>query len=422
MRASIATPEGGAPGTALIEVFDAPALQGEPNFTILSSNGYLSPDGWQESSTPLAPDAWDNDSGCLRLGVSAAIVDQLDPLETYRLGIGDQVCALQVGDLIFSHMGGGQGMGQQTAPEPEAPVQDSTPPATEEQPPVDAEPEKEPEPEAPAPETPAPAPAAETPQAPVDRLTMAPDTDAAPLAPASGKSRLPLILLLVLLLAGGGLAYHLASDKQPSAAEPLPALPKPDVPTPHAPESATPAAPEPEAPAKPASPAPEPTAPAAEETPATPPEAEAPAAPAPAPAAEPQTPAPQVTGVQALSEARELLRRNAAPEETLAAGKALRTPNADERQSDAAFLLLEDAAQKGNAEAMLLVGRFYDPASDLPRGSIPPDMSQARSWYEAARDKGNSEAAQALSALRDMVEKKARQGDDEARLLLQNWK
>lgn len=71
---------------------------------------------------------------------------------------------------------------------------------------------------------------------------------------------------------------------------------------------------------------------------------------------------------------------------------------------------------------MFLVGRFYDPASELPRGSIPPDLSQARNWYESARDKGHAESAQALSALRAYAEQKARQGDEEARLLLQNWK
>ena len=97
MRATIATPEGGDPGTALIEVFDAPPVEGQPSFTILSSQGYLSPDGWQESSTPLVPEAWDNDSGCLRLAVGAAVVDQL----AYA---GEQVAAYQH-RFIVSHVG-----------------------------------------------------------------------------------------------------------------------------------------------------------------------------------------------------------------------------------------------------------------------------------------------------------------------------
>lgn len=395
MRATIATPEGGDPGTALIEVFDAPPVEGQPNFTILSSQGYLSPDGWQESSTPLVPEAWDNDSGCLRLAVGAAVVDLLDPLETYRLGLNDQVCALQVGELLFSHMGGGQGMGSSPAPvEETAQEEKAAPPAEEEQPTEEpAQPEPTPE------EAPKAPPAPEAPQAPVEQLTMTPDakpekTPAAPLEmepAAPRKNRLPLILLLVLLIAGGALAYrYLAPAGEESATAPLPELPKPD---------------------NPAAPAPA--------QPAEKPQAKAPATP---PAAQPAREEASASGTQALSEARDLLRRNAPPEETLAAGKALRTPDADARQSDAAFLLLEDAAQKGNAEAMFLVGRFYDPASELPRGSIPPDLSQARNWYESARNKGHAESAQALSALRAYAEQKARQGDEEARLLLQNWK
>lgn len=394
MRATIATPEGGDPGTALIEVFDAPPVEGQPSFTILSSQGYLSPDGWQESSTPLVPEAWDNDSGCLRLAVGAAVVDQLDPLETYRLGLNDQVCALQVGELLFSHMGGGQGMGSRPAPvEETAQEEKAAPPAEEEQP------AEEPTPPEPTPEeAPKEAPAPEAPQAPVEQLTMTPDAKpektAAPLEmepAAPRKSRLPLILLLVLLIAGGALAYrYLAPAGEENATAPLPELPKPD---------------------NPAAPAPA--------QPAEKPQAKAPATP---PATPPAREEASASGTQALSEARDLLRRNAPPEETLAAGKALRTPDADARQSDAAFLLLEDAAQKGNAEAMFLVGRFYDPASELPRGSIPPDLSQARNWYESARDKGHAESAQALSALRAYAEQKARQGDEEARLLLQNWK
>lgn len=395
MRATIATPEGGDPGTALIEVFDAPPVEGQPSFTILSSQGYLSPDGWQESSTPLVPEAWDNDSGCLRLAVGAAVVDQLDPLETYRLGLNDQVCALQVGELLFSHMGGGQGMGSRPAPvEETAQEEKAAPPAEEEQP------LEEPTPPEPTPEeAPKEAPAPEAPQVPVEQLTMTPDakpekTPAAPLEmepAAPRKSRLPLILLLILLIGGGALAYrYLAPADEENATAPLPELPKPDNPA-----------------------APAPTQPAEK------PQAKAPATP---PAAQPAREEASASGTQALSEARDLLRRNAPPEETLAAGKALRTPDADARQSDAAFLLLEDAAQKGNAEAMFLVGRFYDPASELPRGSIPPDLSQARNWYESARDKGHAESAQALSALRAYAEQKARQGDEEARLLLQNWK
>ena len=115
-----------------------------------------------------------------------------------------------------------------------------------------------------------------------------------------------------------------------------------------------------------------------------------------------------------LAAAREQLRGEARPEMSLARAGA--------EESDAAFLLLEDAAQKGNAEAMLLVGQFYDPVSSLPRGSIPVDMGQAKHWYEQARQKGQAEAAKALDALRVHVQTEADKGNAEARSLLQNWK
>lgn len=416
MRAIIATPEGGDPSTALIEVFDAPPVEGQPNFTLQSSQGYLSPDGWQESDTPLVPEAWDNDNGFLRLVVGAPIVDQLDPLETYHFGLNDQVCALEIGELVLPHMSD-RNRDSHPAPvaeetleeeereeeEKEAPEEKAAPPTEAEQqieeptPPENTSSEDTPEEE---PEyTPEASPVPESPQAPVERLSMTPDTkpekkpaallEMEPAAPR--KSRLPLFLLLVLLIASGALTYrYIAPAGEESATAPLPELPKPD---------------------NPATPAPVPPAEKPQDK-----------APAPAPATPPAREEASASGTQALSEARDLLRRSAPPEETLAAGKALHTPDADARQCDAAFLLLEDAAQKGNAEAMFLVGRFYDPVSDLPRGSIPPDLAQARSWYESARDKGHAESAQALSALRAFVEQTARQGDEEARLLLQNWK
>ena len=123
-----------------------------------------------------------------------------------------------------------------------------------------------------------------------------------------------------------------------------------------------------------------------------------------------------------LAAAREQLRGEARPEMSLALAKPMRKAGAGAEESDAAFLLLEDAAQKGNAEAMLLVGQFYDPVSSLPRGSIPVDMGKAKHWYEQARQKGQAEAAKALDALRVHVQTEADKGNAEARSLLQNWK
>ena len=119
---------------------------------------------------------------------------------------------------------------------------------------------------------------------------------------------------------------------------------------------------------------------------------------------------------------REHLRGTADPATSLELARPLRTPQAGNDESDAAFLLLEDAAQKGNAEAMFLVGQFYDPQSKLPRGSIPADMSQAKHWYDNARSKGYAEADKALAALRRHVEGEAAKGNAEASLLLREWK
>ncbi|MDO5484630.1 MAG: sel1 repeat family protein, partial [Desulfovibrionaceae bacterium] len=119
--------------------------------------------------------------------------------------------------------------------------------------------------------------------------------------------------------------------------------------------------------------------------------------------------------------AREHLRGQADPALSLALAQPLRHSASSAEEADAAFLLLEDAAQKGNPEAMLLVGQFYDPTSTLPRGSIPVDMSQARHWYRQAGQKGQPGAAEALQALRARVQEEADKGNAEARLLLRQW-
>lgn len=143
----------------------------------------------------------------------------------------------------------------------------------------------------------------------------------------------------------------------------------------------------------------------------------------PAPAADQNRTVPAASAEKSpLAAAREQLRGEARPEMSLALAKPMRKDGAGAEESDAAFLLLEDAAQKGNAEAMLLVGQFYDPLSPLPRGSIPVDMSQAKHWYEQAAQKGRTEAAKALDALRAHARDEAAKGNTEAQNLLQNWK
>lgn len=143
----------------------------------------------------------------------------------------------------------------------------------------------------------------------------------------------------------------------------------------------------------------------------------------PVPATEQSRTPPAASATRSpLAAAREQLRGDARPEISLSLAKPMRKDDAGAEESDAAFLLLEDAAQKGTAEAMLLVGQFYDPLCPLPRGSIPVDMSQAKHWYDQAAQKGLAEAVKALDALHAHVRDKAARGDSEAQTLLNNWK
>ena len=174
---------------------------------------YLGPGGWQESETPLAPDAWDNDGGSLRLAVGPAVVDEVDNLSAYRITLsGRGSCTLAVKNIVYSHITGGQGMGG-TSAEP-------TPPPQPE--PV---PEPAPEPEA-APQEPAEPP-----------LVLGPVED--PLAGASidmpldekkpkGKGLVVLLLVLAALAAAAVWWFVLRAPEKaplpvpPAAAEQTP--------------------------------------------------------------------------------------------------------------------------------------------------------------------------------------------------------
>lgn len=348
MRAIITPdPQRGA-GHACILLEDCPALTSSALTLRRGSDmKFLAASGWQESECPLTPDATDNVNGCARLFVGPAVVDQLDPLSAYQLGVDGRRFGVEIQQLVCSreHDGGGAMPGMPPAPPVSAPAPEPEP-----------EPLPEPEPQAAPLPDPLPDPAPGPQELPLQDI------------PPRPKSRLlPILLLLLLLLAAAGAAawYFLIHQR-------------PDAPVPPVPAQAE----------------------------------SAPAAPAPQAA-----PAPT-----ALETARKHLRGAADPAASLALAKPLRTPEAGPEESDAAFLLLEDAAQKGNAEAMWLVGQFYDPVASLPRGSIPVDMALARQWYEKARASGVSQADAALKALRGHVEALAAKGDMEAKMLLQSWK
>ena len=366
MRASITADSGRGPGNGIIEIFDAGNVS-DPGFTLLraSDGKCLGLRGWQESETLLTPEAWDNDGGSLRLAVGPAVVDEVDNLDAYRISLrGVGSCALAVKSLVYSHIAGGHGMG---AAVPAAPTK-----------PAPVAPQPEPEPIVESPEPPL---AFEEPQQP------APQQEA-PLEmgnqqPEESGSKLWLIVLLVLALAAAGGAAWWFLLREPEKAP----LPTPPAQTQNADKAQNPEQDKP----KPADAAPQKDAEAAK------------------PALSP------------LASAREQLRGQALPDVSLAMAKPMRKADAQPEETDAAFLLLEDAAQKGDAEAMFLVGQFYDPASTLPRGSIPADLTQAKRWYDQAAQKGQPQAKAALDKLKEHARALEAKGDAEARALLQNW-
>lgn len=121
----------------------------------------------------------------------------------------------------------------------------------------------------------------------------------------------------------------------------------------------------------------------------------------------------------ALAKAREALKKGIDPAEAVKLAKNL--PDSDEKP-DAVFLLLEYAADSGDMDAALEVGRFYDPTDDIPSGSIQKNASQAYDWYKDALFEGRKAAEAKLTRLKKWVEQHAAQGDKKAKELLKRWK
>jgi hypothetical protein len=120
-----------------------------------------------------------------------------------------------------------------------------------------------------------------------------------------------------------------------------------------------------------------------------------------------------------LEQVRKALRDGISPAEALALAKSL--PESPER-ADAAFLLLEYAAESGNAEAALIVARYYDPTDKAPSGTIRKNPETAYSWYRQALTGGQEKAKSNLAELRSWVSAQADEGNPEARELLKNWR
>lgn len=74
---------------------------------------------------------------------------------------------------------------------------------------------------------------------------------------------------------------------------------------------------------------------------------------------------------------------------------------AEARDIAAARLVLRRAAEAHSAQAALALGGMYDPNVLRALGvqGVEPDIAEARSWYEKAKEYGSAEAAQRLQML-----------------------
>lgn len=375
MKATISTPRGMQAGSAIIEIRDAPPMDGKPVFRLESTRKeWLSPAGWQKGKADLVPVQWNVENGVLFLEVGPEVVDRLDPQDGYRLEIGDAACTMRVDDILQSPMGGDGGVGRgapsnaAAEPKPEkvmaAASRISGVPSNAA---AEAERAKEAEDAGIARRA-----EEERRRQEAEHAAQAADAGAPPPVPEeSGEKRrgiLPVILVILLILAAAaaGAWFWLSGSRV--------------------------------------------------EHPAPPARQEIPAPPPPSP-----TPVPPPAASSPLSDVRKLLGGSPSADAARDAGVRLRVPGADADRSDAAFLALEYAAEKGDAEAMFLTAQFYDPLSALPRGTLRPDVAEAHGWYAKARDRGNPRAAEALAALRAHVEQKAREGDADAARLLNAW-
>lgn len=92
------------------------------------------------------------------------------------------------------------------------------------------------------------------------------------------------------------------------------------------------------------------------------------------------------------------------------------------QKADDGVLLLENAASRGDASAMLQLALLYDPLTFKNGGPIPsPDMREAARYLQKAAQAGSADAATPRSALHDWLQTKANGGDEMARLTLKDF-
>lgn len=319
--------------------------------------------GWRPEESRLLPENVNlaGDEG-FSLGVGPGVVNNLDPQESYRLSLqfkdGKELSgSLLVREVAYSPLEGGQGIA--LAKEAGGPSEPAAP----------AEPEQEPE-----------APPQEE-----EKLFSGPELQ---LEPASKPKRAfaPAAALILLLAAGLALWLYFSANKDAPGAE----------------QAQT-----------------DPPANAEQNKDAG---ANAANSTAQDPSAVPADSEGQNHGAAGLGAPLARARAQLERAGDAAASLALARELLQEREgADAAFLLLEDAAQKGSPEAMLMTGRFYDPADGSPAGSIRKDPGQALQWYKKAQSAGSAEASARLEALKAWAVERAARGDARAQNLLKRF-
>lgn len=353
------------PGHGFIHFGRLETLPNTPTFSLQRAGDhlFLGTAGWQEAEEQLVPaDVSKSDAAdALRLSVGSVVVDQLDPLETYRVtlhgGSAPVRATLRVEHVVLSPLAGSGNLHEAKAVRPAAPVAPVQPvvPVAELKP---------------------------------DPLPMPEPTS----APTGNKWILPVVLAALLI--GGGAAgwwYWQGMQAEKATAEKTP---------PEKNEADSPAAEKTEIDTLAAEKA------AAEKAAAEKTEADTLAAKkVAAERAATQKAEAEKPVLSAKQQAREFLRGQGTTAEAVKLANTL--PTVTPEDQDAVFLLMEMASQGGNPEAMLTLARYYSPADTAPAGSIIKDPEQAALWLKkAAAVPGTAEKAKAaMAALKGWLEK-----------------
>ncbi len=360
-------------------------------FGIRRSNDgrYLGKNGWQDAEEPLWPDAIGHaGDGALVLSVSPHVVNQLDELIPYRCilyskdGQSLGMSSLSISGVIYSNMA------------QSAVVNEYVPPVVAKpEPQVQAQPEPQPQIEP-----------TQEPQNPPERSSF-------------GKW---LVLLLVgLALIALGIWLWFGSDMLKDKVQDAATAPQTTQEQESEPQSESGSAPNTEQDSEQNSEQ-DPTVNQEEKTdlepstglntpPSSAPESKPDSQPIPAPAPV-KSPKEQVYAFM-----------REAGDAKGATSLAASLPSDTVEGQDAIFLLMEYAAEKGNAVAMLRIANYYDPLVMLPSGTLQKDAEQAWQWYSKVIAQDNEHAATAQKAIADLkawLIKQAEQGDASAQDLL----